>query len=259
MGKINLQALDEKKSIEPLHLLLNKNGIDISKIKSVSTGAKYSAVMLKNGNIGVCANIGNVINITEKEIQYPDLDNVQHRILITAYFNALINYSNIYQNDADIFDIIDFTKYQNIHMTGLFRPIVKKFRENNISLTIFDLIKNDPNLSPISEQMENLKNADAVILSSTTLFNNTFLDFVNNTNIDCDIYMLGPSSIMSKKILQYRNIKIIFGSVFKKHDKRILKIIEDGGGTQKFQKFGRKVYFGQMSSLKKGLTTDEHE
>ncbi len=243
MGETNLQALDEKKIIEPLHLLLNEYDIDISKIKSVSTGIRYSAVMLKNGNIGVCANLGNRKSITLKELQNPDLNNFQHRILITAYYNALLNYSNIYENDLDIFDAIDFSKYKNIHMTGLFRPIVNKFQENDIPVTVFDLSKNDPNLTPISQQRQNLKNADVIILSSTTIFNNTFMDLISNTSKNCDIFLLGPSSIMSKEILQYRNIKIIFGSVFEKNDKRILKIIEDGGGTQKFQKFGRKVYF----------------
>ena len=51
-----------KKNTEPLEFLLSKYKFDIEKIETISSGLKYSAVLLKNGNIGVCANLGHKVN-----------------------------------------------------------------------------------------------------------------------------------------------------------------------------------------------------
>ena len=52
--------------------------------------------------------------------------------------------------------------------------------------------------------------------------------------------MIGPSSIMAQELLDYKNIKMIFGATFKKTDNRILKIIQEDGGTRVFLKLGHK-------------------
>jgi len=52
--------------------------------------------------------------------------------------------------------------------------------------------------------------------------------------------MLGPSSIMVPEMLQYKNIKMIFGATFEKNDTRVLDIIKNHGGTRQFLKLGGK-------------------
>lgn len=236
-------------NIEPLRLLFDKYGLDISKIISITTGARYSAVMLKNGNIGVCANFGNRIEDNPGKYSKLDLKNISHRIFLTAYFNALLNYTNDYKKGGDIFDIIDFRKYKDIVMIGLFKPIVRKFEEDKISLSVFDYLKNDSVLVSGSKKSDYLKKSDAVILSSTTIFNDTFEEIIKSLKEQCDIFMLGPSSIMNRKIFDYWDIKIIFGTVFEKNDERILDIIKNGGGTKYFQPYGRKVYLENVSDV----------
>ena len=103
-------------------------------------------------------------------------------------------------------------------------------------------VKNSSGLTAINEENEYVSRADAVILSSTTVFNQTFVDLINKTKDNCDIYMLGPSSIMHPDIFSYKNIKIVFGSVFNKYDERVLTLIENGEGTRKFLKLGKKVF-----------------
>lgn len=234
-------------NIEPLRLLFDKYGLDISQIISITTGARYSAVMLKNGNIGVCANFGNRIEHNIGKYSKLDLKNISHRIFLTAYFNALLNYTNDPKKGGDIFDIIDFRKYRNIVMIGLFKPIVRKFEEDKISLSVFDYLKDDSVLISGSKKSDYLKKSDAVILSSTTIFNDTFEEIIKSLKEQCDIFMLGPSSILSREIFDYWNIKIIFGTVFEKNDERILDIIKNGGGTKMFQPLGRKVYLENVS------------
>lgn len=225
---------------EPLIILLNKYNFDFSMIKKIVCGKKYFAVQLQNGNIGVCATLGNNVSFDNHKNNIADINNVSGRIILNAYYNALLNYENIYKKEIDIFDEIDFRQYNNIVMIGYFDSLEKKFKEGNIHVSIFDklIIKNgiiDDNL-----QSEYIVKADALIISSTTIFNNTFINILNNTSDNCKIFMLGPSSILSTEMFAYKNIKGIFGSVF--HDDKVLEIINDGCGTKDFLKYGSKVF-----------------
>jgi hypothetical protein len=51
-------------------------------IDKIVCGLKNSAVLLKNGNIGVCANLDNLVEIEIEELKTPDLEKIPHRIII---------------------------------------------------------------------------------------------------------------------------------------------------------------------------------
>ena len=227
---------------EPLEYFFEKTGIDIQNIRDIVYGEKYVAVVLRNGKIGVCATLDNYINIDIQDLRFPDLKNIQHRIVLNAYFNATFNYNNQYDTTIDIFNKIDFKKYNKIVMIGFFRSLVEKFENEKIDLKIFDKAVEDNKLTNMTEQLAEVAKADALILSSTSVFNNTFLDLVNATNENCDIYTLGPSTILNNEMFQYRNIKLLFGSVFEPNDVNTLKIIQNGGGTKQFLPFMDKVF-----------------
>jgi len=231
---------------EPLVFFYNKYGINLIEIDRIITGKKNTAIMLKNGNIGVCANFGYEISTNKDEIRKPDLNNIKHRVLLNAYYNAKLNYDNVFKERTDILDLIDFIKYNNIVMIGFFIPIVKKLKDNNIPLSIFDLLVNSKELTPLSKKDEFVSKADAIILTSTTIFNKTLIDLINKSN-KADIFMLGPSSIMHSDIFAYKNIKMVFGTVFNKYDNRVLDLIEKGAGTRKFLKLGKKVCLSARS------------
>lgn len=227
---------------EPIEYFYEKYGIDIQNIQHIVCGEKYVAVVLKNGNLGVCATLDNYVNIDVKDLRFPDLNNIQHRIVLNAYFNAAYNYNNQYDTTIDVFDKIDFKKYSKIVMIGFFRSLVEKFENEKINLKIFDKAVEDDKLTNMTEQLAEVAKANALILSSTSVFNNTFLDIINATNDNCDIYTLGPSTILNSKMFEYRNIKLLFGSVFEPNDVNTLKIIQDGGGTKQFLPFMNKVF-----------------
>lgn len=227
---------------EPLEYFFEKYGIDLKSINHIVCGEKYVAVVLKNGHIGVCATLESYVNVDIRDLRMPDLKNAQHRVVLNAYFNAAYNYQNQYDTKIDIFDKIDFKKYQSIVMVGFFRSLVKKFEKENIKLSIFDKAIEDEKLTDMSDQTAQVALADALIISSTSIFNNTFIDLVNATKKGCDVYMLGPSTILNQEMFQYRNIKVLFGSVFDPNDVNTLKIIQHGGGTKQFLPFMNKVY-----------------
>ena len=231
----------EKTVNEPLKHFVGKHGVDISEIDKIVCGRKYSAVLLNNGNIGACANLLNHVEVKIDDLKPPDLNKIEHRIILNAYFNAHLNYLNHYEKSVDIFEGIDFMNYKNIVMIGLFKPLLEKFKENNIKTHVFDMIKENGGLIPIENEIEYIQKADAIILSATTIANGTFMDIVTHSRENCDIFLLGPSSIMNRDMFEYKNIKKIFGSIFKSYDKKVLNTIKNGYGTKAFLQFGKKV------------------
>ncbi len=229
--------------VEPLKYYYRKYGFDVSKVKRIAAGKKYLGLMLHDGHIGVCAVLGRnpgVDIINEKS--FPDLDNQDHRLVYTAYLNALLNYTSGYSDEKDIFDFINFGNYNRVVMIGDFKPLVKKFRQTGLNVSIFDLFSDSELVMPIEQRDKYLSEADGVILTATSIFNGTFADVLKNVNEKCDVFLLGPTAILDNEMKDYRNIKVIFGTVFEKNDHRILDIIANDQGTRYFQKFGKKVY-----------------
>jgi uncharacterized protein (DUF4213/DUF364 family) len=228
---------------EPLTHLYQIQGFNPDDISKIVRGEKYVAVLLTNGRIGVCARLGNEIPGQEEKITSIDLNNTGHRILYNAYLNAKLNYQKVYDDQLDIFEVIDFKKYENLIMIGYFKPLAEKLRSEEIPFTIFDLQKTDKEISPLIKQKEFLSRADGLILTATSIFNGTFADMVGATKKGtCDIFVLGPSAILSEELLKYNNVKNIFGFVFNENGQEALAIIKAGGGTRKFNKLGDKVY-----------------
>ncbi|MFO7851832.1 MAG: Rossmann-like domain-containing protein [Bacteroidota bacterium] len=227
---------------EPLKHFYSIRGFERAHIKECVIGDKYVAILHSSGNIGVCATLGTKMDdklLIDGEV---DLDKPAHRIILNAYYNAILNYERDYDDICDIFDRIDFSKYSRIVMIGYFESLYDKFSENNINLEVFDINKASNILTDISKMKESLKGAETIILTGTTIFNKTFNDIVSMTPPGCKIFLLGPSNILSDEMFRYPNIKVVFGSVFKPNDDRVLEKIESGYGTRGFLPYLNKVY-----------------
>lgn len=227
---------------DPLAHYYNLHGVDTTLIRETVPGNKYLAVHLNNGNLGVCSTLNQQVTVTTETLESPDLENVQHRILLNAYYNALLNYNNSYDKNIDIFDQVDFKKYRKVVMVGFFRSLVKKFEKDGIPLTIFDKMETSEKLTPMEEQMRTISQADAVILSGTTVFNMTYGDIMEATSPESHVFLLGPSNILDQDMFAWPSLKVVFGSVFEPHDQRVIDVIRSGGGTPSFLQWMKKVY-----------------
>ncbi|MCD4695574.1 MAG: hypothetical protein K8S16_04965 [Bacteroidales bacterium] len=228
--------------IEPLfHYYNNVIGFDPKEIKRIAVGNKYLAVMLKNGRIGVCSTLG--AEILKKDLKFKEIElcDNSHRILYNAYLNAKLNYDIPFEDEKDIFEHIDFSFKKNVVMIGFFKPLVKKFQDAGIEIAIFDKADKDELLIALELMDDYLAKARTVILTSTTISNGTFDMIPGKTSANCDIFLLGPSSILDYEMLKYRNIKKVYGSIFEPNDERILNLIEEGHGTRTFLPLGKKV------------------
>ncbi|MDD2199819.1 MAG: DUF364 domain-containing protein [Bacteroidales bacterium] len=228
---------------DPLKMFYCKYGFKQSDILKYSIGENYLAIMLNNGCIGVAASLKNKITIEISELNSPNFNRFEHRLFLMGYYNALLNYKNTYETEADIFKVIGFEKYKNLVMVGLFESLYKNLKNNGISPIVFDQGKNDDRTQPMEKQKEFLKNTNALILTSTSIINGSYINLIRQIPQNCDVFMLGPSGILSKEMFYFfPNISYIFGSVFNKFDYDLLELIERGAGTKGFLNHLKKVY-----------------
>ncbi|MFO7721880.1 MAG: DUF364 domain-containing protein [Bacteroidales bacterium] len=226
---------------DPIRHFYKKIGCQQHLVHEMVIGEKYTAVILNDGRIGVCATLGAEV---EKVVPgfTPDLKKSTHRIILNAYFNAMVNYDQEYEESKDIFDAVDFSAYRKIVMVGWFRTLHKKFRDAKMLVEAFDMLENNRYLSPIGQMHEAISEADALVVSSTTIFNDTFKSITDAARDDCDIFMLGPSTILHKDLFRYTRVKALFGSIFNPHDKAVLNLIRSGCGTPEFSGHMQKVF-----------------
>ena len=225
---------------DPITHYYLKHAFNPSLVKEFISGERYVAVLLGNGNIGVCATLGLAVSL-----QIPDeidLGNPGHRIFLNAYFNALLNYNQEYTEEKDIFEAVDFRQFKNIVMVGYFKPVVKRFQEAGIPIVIFDKKEDESVLQEMKDQIQYIQNADAIIITATSMFNQSFMELIKNSAENASVYILGPSSTMDFDMMTHRNVKMIFGSVFEPFDRRVLDIIKSNFGTRHFSPFSRKVF-----------------
>lgn len=229
---------------DPLELLIKKYGFNPADIREIIVGSKYCAVVLQDSSLGVCATLGNLVETEPQSLRNPDLGKNSHRIVVNAYFNARLNPKADCLHNKDILEVADFRTYQSPVMIGLFKPVVKKLKEIGVRLAIFDP-RHDPEenegLLPDQLQGEYLQRADAVILSATTIFNQSFSQVIAKIKNSCDVFILGPSTPLATELFQHQNVCALFGTVFKPDDQRVLEVIKAGKGTRSFIKFASKA------------------
>jgi len=214
---------------------------DPEQILATACGSLYVAIMLRNGQIGVCSTLNNQVETDPLLLLKPDLKRPDHRMMVIAYANAHLNYLPKELGSGDIFDLIDFAIKKEIVMVGYFPPLVEKFRTNNIPLSIFDAQKESGELTPISLLNEKLQLSDCVIITSTSLLNQTFSEITSQIKSGAEIYLLGPTTPLDPGLKKQYNIRSLFGMLFKNYDFELLTTISQGMGTQSFSKKSKKV------------------
>ncbi len=224
---------------EPLSYFYNKIGYKIDLIKRFAVGEKYSVIELKDGNYGVCG-----LNEPDTNSEIPiklDLNNYSHRTLYTCYLNALFNHRQKQLNKSSFPEQIQSGKYNTIVMIGLFRTFLNRFEAKNVSPIVFDINKTEDCITPIHKRNKILLKADLVILSATTIVNNTFTDIIKNTNKEAVINIAGPTSIMHSDMYNWFKNGVISGMVFPEKSDDLYDCIKKGHDTQYFKKYGKKV------------------
>ncbi|QKG80443.1 Rossmann-like domain-containing protein [Tenuifilum thalassicum] len=203
-------------------------------------GDKYVAAQCPDGNIGVCATLGT--KVREQNSDGITFESQNNRILANAYVNSVLNYRVKFDGTGDIFNAVEFKDFNNVVMIGYFGSLVEKLKSKGVSPYVFDIDQHEAPVLPMEVQAKYLSHADCIILTSTSISNNTFYGIVKSTPEHCSIFMLGPSTPLDDFMFSIPKIKGLFGSIFPNNNTETLHLIAQGVGTRGFMHNMQKVF-----------------
>jgi uncharacterized protein len=136
----------------------------------------------------------------------------------------------------DTFGIANETR---IAMVGLFRPLIKLFKDRGAIVEVLD------DFQGVGEQREfyeKLKNwARGLVLTSTSILNDSTEDILGRLAPGVKVVMIGPSTPLVADVFSHLPVHMLAGTA--PVDKAgVLKAVRHGVGTPVIHRFSRKVY-----------------
>ena len=226
-------------------------------IEVLSVGLGYTAVTTSDGGIGIaytyfqekksCMVLNQAVDFEGRPaielLEKLKSDNGIERSMALALVNAL-NYKDALKlpedkDNAILSEKFGIKKGTKVAMVGFFGPLVKVFKEKKVSLEILDESRK---LGRAEEFYQKLKAwAEVLILTSTSILNNTTEEILAHAASGVKTVMLGPSTPMVDQIFNQLPVHMLAGTVPLDKD-NILKAVRHGAGTPLLHRFSRKCY-----------------
>lgn len=223
----------------------------------LSLGLGYTAVTTDDGGIGLSYTyFGDkkscmVLNKhTDYEGRSADLllkkiksNNTVERSMALALINAL-NHGNALNLPEDkdnqiMFDKFDIAEGARVAMVGFFPPLVGIFEKMKVSLEVLDDSRAIGDKVRFYRKLQEW--ARVLLLTSTSVLNNTTEEILANAGQGVKSVMLGPSTPLVAEAFDHLPVHMLAGTV--PVDKnQTLKAIRHGMGTPVLHKFSRKVH-----------------
>ncbi len=220
-------------------------------------GLGYTAVTLSDGGIGLsythfedkksCMLLNKHIDYegqpAVKLLEKIKSDHPVERSMALALVNAL-NYEEALKYPEDKKNEMMFDKFKigegtRIAMVGFIGPLVELLKQKKALVEVLDRSRNMGQKEGFYAKLGSW--ADVLILTSTSILNNTTEEVLQNVSQKVKTVMLGPSTPMVVAAFQHLPVHMLAGTV--PIDKEnVLKAIRHGMGTPVLQKFSRKSY-----------------
>lgn len=125
-------------------------------------------------------------------------------------------------------------------MVGFFGPLLQIFKERKAVLEIIDMSRGLGRKEDFYEKLRNW--AEVLILTSTSILNNTTEEILKNVDGRVKTILLGPSTPMIGDAFEHLPVHMLAGTVPIQKEE-VLKAVRHGVGTPVIQKFSRKAYW----------------
>lgn len=216
------------------------------RIQRVVLGLGYIGVQLENDHVGLSANIvhtrttsctvfqkaGTLVGSTVGDVLSLGLQSgLIPRAICLAAINALKNVDGC-GGSEDVFDEVTVEAHDRVAMIGLIEPVVVMLKKKGCDISVFEhrSVDNPLVLDP-KEREAKCKEADIVIVTATSIINDTFGEIVDSLGNPRDVILMGPSTPMIREIFEPTPITHLAGSRVTDPDKA-LQVIMEGGGTK---------------------------
>lgn len=226
-------------------------------VHQLCLGLGYTAVTLSDGGIGLsytqfedkssCMLLNRHIDY-ENQPAIKLLEKIKsghplERSMALALVNAL-NYKDALEYPEDIknkmmFDSFKIGAGSRIAMVGFIGPLVDLLGQKKAEVDILDSSRAMGEKKKFYARLGSW--ADVLILTSTSILNNTTEEILQNAGPKVKTITLGPSTPMVAAAFEHLPVHILAGTV-PVDKENVLKAVRHGMGTPVLQKFSRKSY-----------------
>jgi uncharacterized protein (DUF4213/DUF364 family) len=232
-------------------------------IADVRIGSVYTAVQLDTGSVGLAYTFrasgsrgssvfegarpgsGRPVHIA---LDCLTSESMLERTVGLATANALFNVAEAVSDqpgrdsvEGDLLDVLALTKDDRVGMVGFFAPLAPKIRQRAGELLIFEeRLQRAEGLIPANRAQELLPECSVVIITATSIINNTFESLAAAAS-SCRVKaVLGPSTPFAPDIFQDYGVTHLSGLIAV-DQQEILRVVTEGGGARDFMKWSKKI------------------
>ena len=228
-----------------------------TRVEILSLGLGYTAVTTADGGIGLsytyfgdkksCMVLNKLIDYEGQSaaqlLEKIKSDNTVERSMALALINAL-NYGGALDLPEDDDNQIMFDKFNvgqgtRLAMVGFFPPLVGTFEKMKVSLEVLDSSRALGNKDIFYQKLKDW--AQVLLLTSTSVLNNSTEEIMSHAGPDLKTVMLGPSTPLVAAAFNHLPVHMLAGTV-PVNKEQTLKAIRHGMGTPVLHKFSRKVF-----------------
>ena len=259
-------------SIEHVKEMLGKR-IDNITVERVVFGLFFSGVKLSDGHGGLCFTPVKEIpeavccpssakamplsgrlkgRSVNEYLEYIYSDNVLKKTLGIAALNALSSscWDMMSEKDYEIelgkdaFDDIEIGSVRKAVVVGALAPVIKKLMAGNVEFHILEMDpstlkeREKPYFAEASRAAEFVPDADLLVITGTTMLNDTLPGLLNMAKPGAQIIVTGPTASMLPDAFFSSGVTILGGIVVTRADD-LLDIISEGGSGYHF--FGKSA------------------
>ena len=209
-------------------------------------GLGYIAVEIEGPRVGLSANIadtsmagcsvfpraGTLRGLSVGEaLGFFSQNDLLSRSFALATLNALKAHEPDH-DDTDVFDHVSVEGSDSVVMVGYIEPIAAMLQRKGARVAVFEhRALNATVIKPEQDMGMAIKDADIIILTATTIINNTLRDILARPTTARDVILMGPSTPMIPEAFAATPITHLAGSLVIDREKAF-QIVMEGGGTQ---------------------------
>ncbi|NLA86305.1 MAG: DUF364 domain-containing protein [Clostridiales bacterium] len=225
-------------------------------VKDVRAGLGYTCVMLGDNSCGLaytfrnelgeCCSIlsdaGGLIGKNAADIiPWAKNRNRLKAAIGLATINAVFNTPKTEWDIGNVTTALDVRPHSTFGMVGEFRPILNEVRKKTDSIYVFEQdVSEDSTLYASETIPQHLPKCDVVVVTATSLINQTIDEVLSCCGNARQVCMVGPSTPLCPEVFGKYNVHLLAGSVVTNPHK-MLEIVSQGGGTMSMKPAIRQV------------------
>jgi len=183
--------------------------------------------------------------------QPPSLEKIIGIAALNAASQHILEVKTPYKKiDGDLVDYLKIKQDTKILFIGFMKPMIRKILNKTQFISIIDnnpsimkSYQNIPILNDIDDLKESDLSADILFCTGTSLINNTLERILSVFRKKTKyIVLIGPTISFLPDILFDKGVDIVGGMTITDSDSTI-KVLQEGGGTKIFNRYGKKYNF----------------